>query len=521
MERSASEDAAGCTCVAEWFRRRAGRSPERPALTFAKHTWSYGEMQRRIEKMSELLVSGGTSAGDRVAYIGLNHAEVLVAFFATARIGAIFVPLNYRLAPEELVTIVRDATPHTLIADEKHVSVMEPLRDELSCERYLCLGSAPMGWKTLDTTMLEEHQSSPSTAARPNDVVLLLYTSGTTGKPKGVMISNGNIWASSIALILGNELNSRDVTLNCAPLFHAAGLCSISLPTLIVGAHLILQQGFNAGEYLLALERYRVTHSVLVPAMMLSISQQEGFETADLSTLRLLSTGGAPVAERLLTAYSTRGIPVSQSYGLTESTSAVTVLETNYSTTKLGSCGRAGVMVDIRLKDGQGHVITQPYVIGEIFLRGPSITMGYWNRPLKTAESFDEEGWLRTGDGAHCDADGFYYIGDRIIDMIITGGENVYPAEVENILCEHATITEVAIIGGPDERWGERIIAIAALKAGASLSLEELNAFAQNRLARYKLPRELYIVEALPRTGSGKIIKSELRHQFCSQPISG
>ncbi|MDB5785804.1 MAG: long-chain-fatty-acid--CoA ligase [Caballeronia mineralivorans] len=517
MEGFSKRNAADPTCAAEWFRRRACLSPERPALTFEGQTWSYGEMQRRIGRMSGVLKKGGVGIGDRVAYIGFNHSEVLVMFFAAACIGAIFVPLNFRLAIPELISIIVDAKPHTLIADEHHAPIVDRARDLLTCKRYLCLGPAIVGWEAINRTVAEEATIPAPAATYPDDVVLLLYTSGTTGKPKGAKINNGNIWASNVATVLANEFNSRDVALNSAPLFHAAGLCSISLPTLMAGGHLILQRRFDAREYLCGLEQYRVTLSIMVPAMMLFVSQQNDFESANLSALRLLSTGGAPVPEHLLRTYNARGIPVSQSYGLTESTSAATILQTDYSCAKLGSCGRASLMVDIRLVDGEGRVIAQPYVRGEICLRGPSIAMGYWNRPLETAELFDQEGWLRTGDGGYFDDEDFYYICDRIKDMIISGGENVYPSEVENVLCEHVAITEVAVIGGPDERWGERVIAIAALKLGASLSLEELVAFAQDRLARYKLPRELHLVEAMPRTTTGKIIKSELRHQFASR----
>ncbi|MGI4856095.1 MAG: AMP-binding protein, partial [Janthinobacterium lividum] len=306
----------------------------------------------------------------------------------------------------------------------------------------------------------------------------------------------------------------RDVALNCAPLFHAAGLCSVSLPILMAGGHLVLLRGFEPGEYLKTLAQYRATVSIMVPTMMSFVSQHEHFDRADLSALRLLSTGGAPVPATLLRAYHARRIPVSQSYGLTESTSAATFLEIEHAFRKLGSCGRAGLMMDMRLTDGDGGVIHQPFVRGEICLRGPSVAPGYWNRPAETAASFDRDGWFHTGDGAYFDDQGFYYICDRIKDMIISGGENIYPAEVENVLCAHPAIADIAIIGRPDARWGERVIAIAALRPEASLSLEELTDFAQAQLARYKLPRELHLVTVVPRSAAGKIVKTVLRCRF-------
>lgn len=502
------------TCLPEWFRRRAGRFPERPALTFEGRTWTYGEMQRRIESVSDILSNAGTRAGDRVGYLGFNHPDMLVFLFAAARIGAIFVPLNHRLALPELVSIIADAKPHALVADERHALVLDPARDRLPCERYFCVDRAVGAWAAVKETVVDEATVFAATRTDPEDVVLLLYTSGTTGTPKGVKISHRNIWASNVAMILASEFNSRDVALNCAPLFHAAGLCSISLPILMAGGHLVLQRGFEPGEYLQTLARYRATVSIMVPTMMLFVSQQENFDSTDLSALRLLSTGGAPVPATLLQTYHARHIPVSQSYGLTESTSAATFLETEHAFRKLGSCGRAGLTMDMQLMDGDGRVIDQPFVRGEICLRGPSMALGYWNRPAETAESFGRDGWFHTGDGAYFDDQGFYYMCDRIKDMIISGGENIYPAEVENVLCAHPAIADVAIIGRPDARWGERVIAIAALKPGASLSLEELTDFAQTQLARYKLPRELHLVAAVPRTAAGKIVKTVLRRRF-------
>jgi fatty-acyl-CoA synthase len=346
---------------------------------------------------------------------------------------------------------------------------------------------------------------------------MLIYTSGTTGKPKGVMLSHANIWANNLNWILTSDFTSRDVTLNCAPLFHVGGLCVVLLPTLMAGGHVILQGGFDAAGYLRDLEQYRVSVSFAVPAMMLFASQHESFDRTDLSALRLIVAGGAPVPEPLLRLYGARGVPVSQCYGLTEATSGVTFLETGRAIAKLGSCGRPGFMSEVRLIDGDGKLITRPHTRGEICMRGGNISPGYWNRPQETAASLDAEGWMRSGDGAYFDEDGFYYICDRIKDMIISGGENIYPAEIESVLYEHPAIAEVAVIGAADERWGERVVAIVAPKAGAQLTLEQLLAFAGPRLARYKLPRELHLLDVMPRNSNGKIIKTELRQRYAAK----
>ncbi|MGQ0701027.1 MAG: acyl-CoA synthetase [Panacagrimonas sp.] len=501
------------TGLAEWFRRRASRAPERPALTFGDETWNYDEVQRRVERLSGVLASGGIRAGDRVAWLGFNHPMELVALFASARIGAIFVPLNFRLSATELTAIISDAGVHTLIADESHAPLADASRAGFSSQRFLLLGAARAGWESLEQKMAET-PDAPPVLGRSHDIAMLMYTSGTLGQPKGVIVTHGNLWTSNLNGILVNDFTSKDITLNCAPLFHAAGLCVVALPTLMAGGHLILQPGFDALAFLSALERHRVTVTLLVPAMMLFASQHESFASVDLSSLRLIVAGGAPVPEPLLRRYNARGIPVSQAYGMTEGTSVVTSLETDRAIAELGSCGRACPLTEIRLVDGEGRVITQPQLTGEICVRGGNVSRGYWNRPAETAAAFDHDGWFRTGDAAYFDDDGFYTICDRLKDMIISGGENIYPAEVESILYEHPSIAEVAVIGATDERWGERVVAIAVLKSRATLSLEQLAEFAAPKLARYKLPRELVVIEALPRNSMGKILKTKLREQF-------
>ena len=517
MPRQSESFVADPSCLAEWFRRRAARAPERPALSFGEHTWSYGEMQRRIESLAAALCAGGIRAGDRVAWLGFNHPMIVAALFASARIGAILVPLNYRLSPIELAAIIEDAGAHTVIVDAHHARLLQDVRGSLHCRRYLSLGGAAQGWEPLEP-LLEAGLAVPAAvSASIDDVVMLIYTSGTTGKPKGVMLSHRNVWTNNLNWILASDFTSRDVTLNCTPLFHVGGLCVVLLPTLMAGGHVILQAGFDALEFLQALERYRATVGFVVPAMMLFASQHDHFGKCDLSSMRLIVAGGAPVPEPLLRLYNARGIPVSQCYGMTEATSGVTFLETERAMSKLGSCGRAGLLNEVRLIDADGRQITQPGVRGEICMRGGNVTQGYWNRPQETAASLDAEGWMHSGDGAYFDEEGFYYICDRIKDMIISGGENIYPAEIESLLYEHPAIAEAAVIGAADQRWGESVVVIAALKAGATLSLPQLIAFLEPRLARYKLPRQLHLVDNMPRNSNGKILKTELRQRFAGR----
>lgn len=502
------------TGYAEWFRRRAARAPERSALSFKGQTWSYGEMQHEIERLSTVFASRGIGKGDRIAYLGLNNPVTLFAGFAAARVGAILVPLNFRLAVAELVAIIEDAGAAAVIADAHYARALSSAQNQLPCEHFFTFGDDCDGWLRLEPLLSAVGAIVPALDCMPDDIVTLMYTSGTTGVPKGVMISHRNIWVNNMNWVLTSDFTSKDVTVVCAPLFHVGGLCVVLLVTLFVGGHLVLQESFDPALYLRDMEEYRATVSFAVPAMLLFSSQHDDFAQADLSAMRLIVAGGAPVPEPLLKTYAARSIPISQCYGMTEATAGLTFLETERGQSKLGSCGRAGPLNEVKLIDASGARITEPGVKGELCARGGNITCGYWNQPDATKAALDAEGWYRTGDGAYFDSEGFYYICDRIKDMIISGGENIYPAEIEGLLYEHADIAEVAVIGAPDEKWGEKVVVVAALQPGATLDLTSVVAFLAPRLARYKLPKVLELVDALPRNANGKVVKTALRERF-------
>lgn len=507
--------------LAASLRWRAEREPTRPALTddapldalgrptAADAAWSYAELQRRVERLADHLAAGGVARGDRVAYLGMNDPWLVVAMYATARLGAIFLPLNFRLTGHEHAFIIGDADVHTLIADEPYIATIAAVRERLACRRWLRVRDVPHdGWERLHGLETPPHVAEVQTA--PDDVAMILYTSGTTGHPKGAMLTHGNFWSNSLNAMLA--IGTRDdTTLNFAPMFHVGGLCSVSLPTLMAGGHLVMQRAFDAGAVLRAIARYRISLSFAVPAMLLFISQHPDFAGADLSSLRMFTVGGAPMPEPLLRLYGERGIPVHQGYGMTETTSTITFLNPARSHDKLGSCGTPAPLNQVRIAAFAGGRIAQPFERGEVCVRGANVMPGYWNRPDATAAAFDEERWFRTGDVGYFDAEGFLTLCDRVKDMVISGGENVYPAEVESVLYEHPAIAEVAVIGAPDEKWGERVVAVAALKPGTVLTLQDLQGFAERKLARYKLPRELRLMAALPRNPTGKVLKAQLR----------
>jgi fatty-acyl-CoA synthase len=500
--------------LAEWFSRRTRRAPGRLALTFEGSAWTYGQMQERIERLSAVFAAGGVRPGDRVAYLGLNDPQVMVAMFATARLGAIFVPLNFRLSGAELAYCINDSGSHTLMVGEEHIDIIDAVRGELQCRRFIHRGAGAPGWESADALMAAVDHPAGIPASVPSvadDVALIMYTSGTTGRPKGAMLTHGNFFFDCINEGHGFDMASTDVTLNFAPMFHVSGMLCTTLVTLMVGGHLILQRNFEPKAVLDAIAQYRVTVTFGVPAMLLFISQHPDFEKADLSTLRGISVGGAPMPEPLLRLYLNLGIQANQGYGLTETSAMVTSLDSDRAFDKLGSCGTLPLMTELKIIDANGETVTQAGAAGEICVRGANVTVGYWNNPVATAAAFTSDGWFRTGDVGYVDDEGFLYICDRLKDMVITGGENVYPAEVESVLYDHPAVAEVAVIGAPDAQWGERVVAVVAPKPGCAVTLDELREFAQDRLARSKLPRELRLIDALPRNPTGKVLKGSLR----------
>jgi fatty-acyl-CoA synthase len=482
-----------------WFAARAARSPNRRALTFEGVTWTYAEMLLRIDRMAVCLQEGGVRHGDRVAFLGLNQPAFFETMFGAVRLGAIFVPLNFRLTTAELAFIIEDAGVHTLVVDSAHRNLVEGIqvRRLLSAEADRTTG-IPL--------------AAPDPVA-PDEVAVIMYTSGTTGRPKGAMLTHANLWWNNANGMHALDVLEDDVTLVVAPLFHIGGLNVTTLMAWQKGAEVVLHRSFDPGACLEEIPRYGVTTMFGVPAMFLFISQHPTFGQADLTSIRLLICGGAPVPEPLIKLYNGRGIPINQGYGLTETAPMVTFLPPEWSLAKLGSAGLPTLLGDVRVVDADNTPV-RPMQKGEICTRGPNVMKGYWRRPDATAAAIDAEGWFHTGDAGYLDDDGFLFVSDRIKDMIISGGENVYPAEVESVLLDHPAISEVAVIGLPDDRWGEAVVAVVALRPDAQLTLDELRDFAADRLARYKLPSRLESVPALPRNPAGKTLKFELRERF-------
>lgn len=499
--------------IAAAMLRRAELNPERTAIIFEESETTFGELAERVRRQAGLLKANGVCAGDRVGYLGFNHPAFIETLFAANCLGAIFVPLNFRLTGDELNFIINDAGVHTLIVDDALRPVVDPIKAGLCCRHYFSSEAEADGWRHLETESASAEPVAQAVDLDTHDVCLIMYTSGTTGLPKGAMLTHGNVLWNNInaSFSIGNSRD--DVVLTAAPLFHIGGLNVMCLACFSLGATLVLLRNFDPQQVLKDFERYKATHMFGAPAMFLFMSQMPEFEQTDLSSIRMLVCGAAPVPESLIELYGARGIPFCQGYGLTETAPFSSLLTPEWGVKKLGSAGQKPLFTDLRIVDNDNNELASGER-GEICIRGPNVMKGYWNRPDATASAIDEKGWFHSGDVGYIDEDGFLFICDRLKDMVISGGENVYPAEVETVLYKHEAISEVAVIGLPDEKWGEAVTAVAALHEGQELTLEALREFAEPHLAKYKIPLRLHLVDALPRNPAGKVLKFVLKEEL-------
>ena len=490
--------------------KQAELSRDRVARVFEDQQWTYAEFSARVYSIAGVLKERGVCMGDRVGFLGFNQPAFLETMVATNALGAIFVPLNFRLTGEELAFIIGDAGIHTLVVDPTLADVISPVTDRLPCRQYFAVGSTIEGFEGIEDAMVKVDPITEAVFLGPHDTLLIMYTSGTTGLPKGAMLTHGNfIWNNVNASYAFGGVRD-DITLSAAPLFHIGGLNTGVISALQLGNTVVIMRHFEPGQALTLIEKYGVTHMFGAPAMFLFMSQHSHFADANLDTIKMFVVGGAPVPEPLLRLYEARGIKFCQGYGLTETSPFSAFLGPDKALEKLGSAGLPPVTSGLRIVDADNLPVAANER-GEICLCGPNIMKGYWNRPEATAKAIDAQGWFHSGDIGYVDDEGFLFICDRVKDMVISGGENVYPAEVESVLFGHDAIAEVAVIGLPDDKWGEAVTAVVALNEGHSLTLEELRSFAKEKLAKYKLPLRLHQIDALPRNPAGKVLKFQLR----------
>ncbi len=499
--------------VGEWLERRAQFAPNQIGLvdvaTGAR--LSYRTLNRRARALATTLAERqGVRQGDRVAALAANCPEYLDAFFACALLGAIFTPLNWRLTVAELAGILRDCEPVALLHDAAQRSQAEAAAHATGQPMTLLdMASFPGD----DAEMAA--RASPFASRDGEEIALILYTSGTTGVPKGAMLSHRMLTWNAINTQISWGLRENDIAPIFAPFFHAGGLNVLTTPLYHLGGTVVLLRDTSPAAVLRAIESERCTVAFAVPTVFQMLLEAPEFPTADLSSLRFLITGGSPCPLPIIAGYAARGLEFCQGYGLTEVGVNCFSLAPEDAVRKAGSVGRPVFHSRARLVDEEGRE-TPAGAVGELALAGPHVCSGYWRRPEATAEAAPD-GWWRTGDLAQVDAEGYYYIVGRKKDMFISGGENVYPAEVEGVLATHTGIAEVAVLGQPDPKWGEVGLAVVVPRQPGALTAADVLAFCDGKLARYKIPKAIVFAETLPRNVMGKVVKSALYDRYVTQ----
>jgi fatty-acyl-CoA synthase len=484
--------------VAAAIQSHAESNGEKTAVHFGGEAISYAELWRRIVCATHRLKDLGVKAGDRVAYLGLNSPAELTLFIALSRLGAIFLPLNYRLAPAELASILAHADVTLLVCDDVHDDAF------LKINTAVALIKRARAAMFFDLSALSAPTDVP--AQDPSTPALLVYTSGTTGQPKGALHTHAGLVANCIISLDAHDLLATDHVLTVLPLFHVGGLCIQTLPALYAGATVTLHARFDAGAWLHDVARFKPTISLLVPATLRAVLSHPDFAATDLSSLKLINAGSSTIAESLIAPFHARGVPVCQVYGATETGPVSIYLKRAYAVARTGSAGQPGPGIDIRLVDERSQDVAAGDV-GELLIRGSNVMQGYWQDPHNPAFA---DGWFHTGDLARVDADGYYWVVGRSKDMIISGGENIYPAEIENLLANCADIEECAVVGQPDARWGEVAVAVLVVKPGSTLTASAVMALFDGKLARFKQPKKIIFVDRLPKTAMGKVQKAQV-----------
>jgi fatty-acyl-CoA synthase len=499
--------------IAHHSANRASKEAVREVATGRR--FNYADLDRRADAMATYFRSLGIGAGDRVAVMANNGVEFFDLQFACARTGAICVLINWRLALAELEFIVNDSKPLLLVHDAEFAVAATKLQGFCDLPNLLTIDHRSLVNPYEAVVSRLSGQAVQHAKVTHDDVLTIMYTSGTTGTPKGAMITHGMVLWHCVNMSVAAGVGPDSVHLTALPLFHTGGLNVFSNPILHAGGTVVLMRAFEATEVLRVIgdAAQGITHFFAVPSPYQLMLQHPDFERTDLSRLRVACVGGAPSPLPLIEAWAVRGVHLAQGFGMTE-TMACIFLEPQDAARKAGSTGKALMHSEMRIARADGGECA-PDEIGELWVAGPTITPGYWNRPEATAGAF-EGTWFKTGDAARMDATGFVYIVDRWKDMYISGGENVYPAEVENVLYQLPQIAEAAVLGVPNKRWGEVGVAVLVLHQGAELDGETVIAHCLSRLAKFKAPHKVMIVDHLPRNATGKVLKRELRNQLAS-----
>jgi fatty-acyl-CoA synthase len=487
----------------DWLARWATWDHARTALVDVSRNrrWTYGELFIASCRLSRLLSARGVHRGDRVAVLAGNDVSFVPLFFATARLGAVLVPVNFRLAPREIDHVLEDAAPTLFLVSKAFEATAAHLATSNA--------SIPrLPFDELETLAMDQDAAPTPFDARFEDPCMILYTSGTTGAPKGAVITHQMVFWNSVSTSLGLDLTSADVTVSFLPFFHTSGWHVLNTPFLHRGATIVFLDKFEPARVLESCERHRVTVLFGVPTTMDTLARAPTFASTNLTSVRFAIVGGEPMSMELIRTWQARGVAIRQGFGMTEVGPNCFSLDARESERKIGSIGRANFYVDAKVvrSDGTECAVDE---VGELLLRGPAVTPGYWRNEKATAEAI-RDGWFHTGDLLRRDSEGFFFVAGRMKDMFISGGENVYPVEIERVLSTHPKLREVAVVGVPDPKWGEVGRAFVAPVAGQTVTEAEVLSFLEGKLARYKLPKSVVVRAELPKSDSGKILKRAL-----------
>jgi len=489
------------------------------ALVFEGRETTFAELDRHASQVANGLIAAGLKPQTRVAYLDKNSDRFFEVLFGATKANDVLVAVNWRLAPPEVAYVVNDAMAEVLFVGQEFFPVVEKILGDLkTVKQVIALDAAHDGWSSYESWRDSQPDTDPNLPIAATDVAIQMYTSGTTGHPKGAQLTNENLLTllPTATREWGRPWTADDVNLVCMPLFHIAG-SGWGIVGLFAGTRTIVLRDIIPPEILRAIPEYQVTKAIFVPAVLLFLTQTPGVNETDFSSLDLIAYGASPIPLDLLRAsMATFKCDFAQVYGLTETTGAITYLPPEDhdpdGNQRMRSCGRAMGGVEIRIVDAEGNDLPAGEV-GEIIVKTKQNMKGYWNLPDATASALRGD-WFYTGDAGYLDADGYVYIHDRVKDMIVSGGENVYPAEVESALFGHPAIADVAVIGVPDDRWGESVKAIVVKNPGVEADPAEIIAYARERIAGFKVPKSVDFADALPRNPSGKILKRELREPY-------
>lgn len=496
--------------IADWISHHADWDGDKTAVRFEGATLTYADLDARVCRLAAMLKGElGVRVGDRVAHLGTNSPELLELLFACARIGAILVPLNWRLAAPEHAWILADCGACVVLADAEFVPHLDTVADRIGDISRVAYAGAQDGWLDYDTLLKGAGGDNAVAGVDLTAAVKIVYTSGTTGKPKGAVLTQEALFYNAVNAASAFDMTRADHILTVLPMFHVGGMNIHTTPAIHAGATVTLHRRFDPGATLHAIAVDRPTLFLAVPAVIAAMIQHPEWAATDIGCLRAVGAGSSTVPEALLRAWLDRGVPVSQVYGLTESAPVAVCLPLGDAWRKLGSTGKAVLHGAMRVADDGGRDVATGEA-GEILLKGANLLREYWNNPQATAEAFID-GWFRTGDIGHLDEEGYLYVDDRKKDVVISGGENIYPAELENVLGDCPDLAEFAVVGRPDPRWGEIPVACVVAKPGATVTAGDVLALFNDRIARFKHPRAVVFMDSLPRNAMGKVLKYELR----------